>query len=144
MSFFSLKMRCFLFVWGLVMLFLSAVATYAGISSVLGYISFPPVVVYSTGMVALFFSFFIVLPLSLAGFYSSLKGVRLPEHESRLLFKLFMGVFVFSVLFSFSFKLFYVSMLRNNDYIVCKGIPSGWMPGMATRYAINDVLCHKS
>lgn len=140
---FLVKMRLFLLLWGMSMLLLSVSATYAGVSSVLEYLSFPPVVIYAAGMIALLFSFFIILPLSLAAFYSSVKGGRLPERKARLLFRIFVGCVIASVLFAFLFKFFYVSELKEREYVACKGIPSGWMPAMATKYAINEALCHE-
>lgn len=41
------------------------------------------------------------------------------------------------------FSLAYTNNLSERGYIKCQGIPSGWMPGMATKYAINEDLCLK-
>lgn len=37
----------------------------------------------------------------------------------------------------------YTNILSERGYIKCQGIPSGWMPGMATKYAISKELCSK-
>lgn len=42
-----------------------------------------------------------------------------------------------------SFPHMYKNNLQKRGYIACNGVPSGWMPGMATKYAINESLCHK-
>ena len=41
------------------------------------------------------------------------------------------------------FSLRYTNSLSERGYIRCQGIPSGWMPGMATKYALNKELCLK-
>ncbi|WP_052184385.1 DUF1240 domain-containing protein [Rahnella aquatilis] len=50
---------------------------------------------------------------------------------------------VFSLFLSISLSLGYVSALKNKGYISCPGIPSGWMPGTATKYAFSGDLCRK-
>lgn len=41
------------------------------------------------------------------------------------------------------FSLTYTNSLSERGYIKCKGIPSGWMPGMATKYVTSEALCLK-
>ncbi|RYJ12641.1 hypothetical protein C5Y41_19365 [Rahnella variigena] len=40
-----------------------------------------------------------------------------------------------------SFSMMYKKNLENRGYIECKGTPSGWTPGMATKYALNKSYC---
>jgi len=40
-----------------------------------------------------------------------------------------------------SFSMMYKKSLENRGYIECKGTPSGWTPGMATKYALNKSYC---
>jgi hypothetical protein len=42
-----------------------------------------------------------------------------------------------------TFPLMYKNNLQKRGYIACKGVPSGWMPGMATKYVINEQLCQQ-
>lgn len=144
MNVFTLKMRVFLLFWSVIMLALSIGATYAGVSSFLEYLLFPELVVYSTGMIALVFSFVIILPLCLAGFYSSVKGQRLSESKGLCLFRLFIGGVVVSIAVAFSFKFYYLYELKDRGYVACQGIPAGWMPGMAKQYVTNSSLCYKN
>nr|SHO17372.1 Putative uncharacterized protein [Moritella viscosa] len=43
----------------------------------------------------------------------------------------------------FLFDLFYIGELESKGYITCKGVPSGWTPGMGTQYVLDLSLCDK-
>ncbi|WP_370967627.1 hypothetical protein [Enterobacter wuhouensis] len=143
MKMFTLKIRVFLLLWSTVMLVLSAGGTYAGLLSLMEYLSFPAVVIFSAGMIALVFSFLIILPLCIAGFYSSTKGIRISEGKGIYLFRWFIYALVSSIVMCFVFKLYYQHELDVRKYIVCDGVPSGWMPGMASKYALEQAMCYK-
>lgn len=51
-------------------------------------------------------------------------------------------VFVFALSCSISFG--YLSVLKNKGYILCSGVPSGWMPGTASKYVLDKNLCFNS
>ena len=57
--------------------------------------------------------------------------------------KIIIFSFLFSLIISFTFSYGYGTYLKSNGFTQCRGIPSGWMPGMATKYAISKELCLK-
>ncbi|RJT49876.1 hypothetical protein D6D38_22615, partial [Rahnella variigena] len=59
------------------------------------------------------------------------------------LMPIFKCLCVISLYLSISLSVGYVSVLKNKGYISCPGIPSGWMPGTATKYAFSGDLCRK-
>lgn len=125
------------------MLALSAGASWVGLLSLREYLAFPQVVVFSTGAICLIFSCMVILPLTLAGFYTAVKGQRLPEKKSYRLFRWFIGGLIIAVVSGFTFKFYYQYQLKERGYAACKGIPTGWMPGLSTKYALNDALCRQ-
>lgn len=42
------------------------------------------------------------------------------------------------------YSVFYPTVLVKKGYLRCSGIPSGWMPGTATRYVRDSTLCNVS
>ncbi|HHL2502158.1 TPA: hypothetical protein ACQ301_004280 [Yersinia enterocolitica] len=56
--------------------------------------------------------------------------------------KIIIFSFLFSLIISFVFSYGYGTYLKNNGFTQCSGIPSGWMPGMATKYAKSESLCY--
>lgn len=42
------------------------------------------------------------------------------------------------------YSVFYPTVLVKKGYLRCSGIPSGWMPGTATRYVRDSSLCNVS
>lgn len=55
----------------------------------------------------------------------------------------FKYVCVLAIVLSVSLSLGYVTALKDKGYVACKGIPSGWTPGSATKYVVNEQLCHQ-
>ena len=48
------------------------------------------------------------------------------------------------VIIGFMYSVCYPAVLVKKGYLRCSGIPSGWMPGMATRYVRDLSLCRVS
>ena len=42
------------------------------------------------------------------------------------------------------FSSIYKKELLSRNYIACSGIPSGWMPGLATKYVKEKTSCKKN
>lgn len=57
--------------------------------------------------------------------------------------KIIIFSFLFSLIISFTFSYGYGTYLKSNGFTQCRGIPSGWTPGMATKYATSETLCLK-
>lgn len=126
-----------------ILLSLSVTAGYFGIYEILGYLKFDDKITFSW-VTSLLLAIPIIFFFPLAWFFILfIKGYDIATNiiNRAIPFFKFMciGVLIFSFLFSYG----YVSILNGKGYIQCKGIPSGWMPGMATKYAINEDLCSK-
>ncbi len=48
------------------------------------------------------------------------------------------------VIIGVMYSVFYPTVLVKKGYLRCSGIPSGWMPGTATRYVRDSSLCNVS
>lgn len=141
---FPLSTRVVLLTWSIIIWVLSLLASYIGYVSTKEYLAFPDAMTYSTGLVSLTLSAFIMLPFCLSGIYGSIKGQRMNDkHQKVAMMIILSGVFL-SLIYGFSFKVFFISSMNNKGYYSCSGIPTGWMPGMATKYVINKDLCNKN
>lgn len=141
---FSLAVRVMLLTWSVILWILSLFASYIGYISTKEYLAFPDVMTYSTGIISLTLSAFIMLPFCLSGIYCFLKGQRMNDKYQRAAMIIILsGVFI-SIIYGFAFKVFFVSKVNDKGYYSCTGIPTGWMPGMATKYVINKDLCNKN
>ncbi|WP_227732024.1 hypothetical protein [Yersinia proxima] len=116
---------------------------YFSIQELIGYFKFHDVIIYSwMDCFALFFSF-VVLLFSIYPGYVALHGSPIPECKSKSAYKIILILFVMSLGVPIVFSFIYVSKIESKGYIQCQGIPSGWMPGMATKYALSEELCLK-
>lgn len=50
-------------------------------------------------------------------------------------------ILLLSLVILVSFPLIYVNSLERKGYVACKGIPSGYMPGMGKQYVTDISLC---
>ncbi|WP_198138730.1 DUF1240 domain-containing protein [Erwinia typographi] len=123
---------------------LSLFASYIGYISTKEYLAFPDVLTYSTGLVSLSLSSFIMFPFCLSGIYGFLKGQRMNDKYQKVAMMTILSGVLLSIVYGFSFKVFFISNINGRGYYSCAGIPSGWMPGMATKYVINKNLCNKN
>ncbi|MEY8711631.1 hypothetical protein [Mangrovibacter phragmitis] len=116
---------------------------YIALDSVVLYFSFPPAFVFSSFTIYGFTIFLMVIPLAFLSFFPVFFG-RLASLSIQKNISLFIFVcFFFFIMLQIVFKLYFESELEHKGYIACRGIPSGWMPGMATKYVTNEVLCSK-
>ena len=51
--------------------------------------------------------------------------------------------FLLSLIITFIYSYGYGIYLEKIGFIQCDGISSGWIPGMATKYAKNEALCYQ-
>ena len=50
-------------------------------------------------------------------------------------------ILIISLVILFSFPFVYVNILYSKGYVACKGIPSGYMPGVGKQYVTDLSLC---
>lgn len=128
----------------LILMSISFLSLYFWIDEVLEYLRFKDVILFSWMSVSLFF---IPLTLLFPTYWFVLS--LLFEHdvafnkENRVI-PYFKWVCIFSIITSILISFSYVSILKCEGYDSCKSIPSGWMPGMATKYVISKELCNKN
>lgn len=118
-------------------------ACYFSIQKLIKYFKFHDLIIYSwMDCFALLFSFVIFL-FSIYPSYVAFYGVPIPTDKSRGIYKIALVFFAISLVSPIVFSFIYISKIESKGYIQCQGIPSGWMPGMATKYALNKELCLK-
>ncbi|HHL2502004.1 TPA: DUF1240 domain-containing protein [Yersinia enterocolitica] len=116
---------------------------YFSIQELIEYFKFHDVIIYSwMDCFALVFSFVVFL-FSIYPIHVSIYGMPIPPDKSRAIYKLVLIIFAVSLVIPIAFSFFYVSKIESKGYIQCQGIPSGWMPGMATKYVTSEALCLK-
>lgn len=128
----------------LILMSISFLSLYFWIDEVLEYLRFKDVILFSWMSVSLFF---IPLTLLFPTYWFVLSLIF--EHDVALskvnrVIPYFKWVCIFSIITSIMISFSYVSTLKYKGYASCKGIPSGWMPGMATKYVISKELCNKN
>lgn len=128
----------------LILMSISILSLYLWIDELSGYLKFKDVIIFSWMSVSLFF-IPLTLPFPTYWFYSFLVfGHDVALVKVNRVITYFKWVCIFSIITSILMSFFYVSTLKYKGYTTCKGIPSGWMPGMATKYVISKDLCNKN
>lgn len=114
--------------------------SYLGIFKLREYLSYPDVVNFSFWLTfaAAFFSFF--SPLLAMIFPVIFTGEQITVTSGKKLLKTTFIILRLTVLGMFIFSERYTTSLMHKGYTECQGIPSGWMPGMAKKYAIEPSL----
>jgi len=141
----TLKRRIAIFC-GFLFLFvpLGCGGVYLSIDSLMLYFSYPNSFVFSSLVIYGITLFLILLPLSFLSFYPVFLG-RLASLSIQKKIEVFIFIcFSFSIIFQCGFGIYFSNNLEKRGYIACRGIPSGWMPGMATKYVTNEALCSKN
>ncbi|MFC7777023.1 hypothetical protein ACFQW4_08090 [Pantoea sp. GCM10028869] len=125
--------------------FIMAIADfYFSFQSVTNYLILPPTVVYSwIGCFSFLFSITLI-SVSLAPGYVAIYGVGMPDIAMKYLGRVIVITFVFALVGAFIFSAWYKSELEDKGYKKCVGIPSGWMPGTAERYTLDESICKLS
>ena len=85
--------------------------------------------------------FYSLSSFSLAPGYVVIYGEQMAMGKLKAFYKIIFIYFVISLVIPILFSFFYLKKIEYKGYVQCNGIPSGWMPGMATKYAISEELC---
>lgn len=125
----------------LFVILIGMVTLYFSFQSIDEYFKYTNVIVYSwLGCFAFIFSFVMIL-LSYFPGYVILHGVKIPPEKSKKVYRCITVIFIISFVFPALFSVFYINKIEAKGYVRCKGVPKGWMPAMATKYAINTKFC---
>lgn len=73
--------------------------------------------------------------------YVAINGKPMDIDCQRKISKALLYLFILAISGTVVFSFTYVSTLESKGYTKCTGIPSGWLPGTAVKYAVVDTLC---
>ncbi|MEL2650905.1 DUF1240 domain-containing protein, partial [Escherichia coli] len=102
------------------------------------------IIVYSWGYVLIVFLPFTLYVMSFEILFFAISGRRLSKVTMVRLWLIIKIIIAFSICAVLIFSSFYKKELLSRNYIACNGIPSGWMPGLATKYVKEKSLCKKN
>ena len=102
------------------------------------------IIVYSWGYVLIVFLPFTLYVMSFEILFFAISGRRLSKVTMVCLWLIIKIIIVFSICAMLIFSSIYKKELLSRNYIACSGIPSGWMPGLATKYVKEKSLCEKN
>jgi hypothetical protein len=115
--------------------------SYLGIFKLHEYLSYPDVINFSFWVVFAAAFFFFFSPLLAMIFPVIVTGKQITVTLGKKLLKTTFIILGLTVLGMFIFSEIYATSLMHKGYTECQGSPSGWMPGMAKKYAIEPSLC---
>ena len=101
------------------------------------------IIVYSWGYMLIIFLPFTLYVMSFEILFFAISGRRLSKVTMVRLWLIIKIIIAFSICEVLIFSSFYKKELLSRNYIACSGIPSGWMPGLATKYVKEKSLCEK-
>ena len=102
------------------------------------------IIVYSWGYILIIFLPFTLYVMSFEILFFAISGRRLSKVTMVRLWLIIKIIIAFSICAVLIFSSFYKKELLSRNYIACNGIPSGWMPGLATKYVKEKSLCKKN
>jgi hypothetical protein len=137
-----MKQRFLSFLGFLLFLTLSMAVFYTGLYLLSSYAKYEPVIVFSPWSIfaILFPLFFMPYAIMLIPVFT--KGESISTHAGKVLIKISLLFILLTLIGMISFSMIYKSTLENRGYTQCRGIPSGWTPGMATKYALDISKCN--
>jgi len=138
---YPLKQRVIAFFGVVFFLAISVGISYLGIFKLREYLSYPDVVNFSFWVTFAAAFFFFFSPLLAMIFPVIFTGKQISIVSGKKLLKTTFIILGVTVLGMFIFSERYTASLMHKGYTECQGIPSGWMPGMAKKYAIEPSLC---
>ncbi len=138
---YPLKQRVIAFFGAIFFLAISVGISYLGIFKLREYLSYPEVVNFSFWVTFAAAFFFFFSPLLAMIFPVIFTGKQITVTSGKKLLKTTFIVLGLTVLGMFIFQEKYTTSLMHKGYTECQGIPSGWMHGMAKKYAIEPSLC---
>jgi hypothetical protein len=138
---YPLKQRVIAFFGVVFFLTISVGISYLGIFKLREYLSYPDVVDFSFWVTFAAAFFFFFSPLLAMIFPVIFTGKQITIASGKKLLKTTFIILGLTVLGMSIFSKRYTASLMHKGYTECQGIPSGWMPGMAQKYAIEPSLC---
>ncbi|WP_213239542.1 hypothetical protein [Citrobacter braakii] len=137
----SFKQRVIAFAGVAFFMWLAAGISYLGMYKITEYLSYPDVVTFSFRVFFAAAFLFFFTPLLTMLFPVIFTGKQISVTSGKRLLKAVFIILGLTVLGMFIFSERYTASLVDKGYTECRGGPSGWMPGMAKKYAIEPSLC---
>ncbi|EFM2132640.1 DUF1240 domain-containing protein [Escherichia coli] len=136
----KLKLTCgaiFIFFYPQLLFFFGCYATYE-------LFLWNDIIVYSWGYMLIIFLPFTLYVMSFEILFFAISGRRLSKVTMVRLWLIIKVIIAFSICAMLIFSSIYKKELLSRNYIACSGIPSGWMPGLATKYVKEKTSCEKN
>jgi len=140
---FSFINRFWFVFFDLMLVLITVLSFYFGIERFFNYFSYPDFFVFSVFSVFSILFFIISIPILILSFSPICIGFQSSIEFQKKIAKCIIFGLCLIVLSSLLFNCYYIREVSNKGYIKCNGIPSGWMPGMAIKYATSEQLCSK-
>ncbi|WP_188475444.1 hypothetical protein [Hafnia psychrotolerans] len=138
-----MKQRFFSFLGFLLFSGLSSSIFYAGLYLLSSYQKYNSVVVYSIWSIfAILFPLFF-MPYALMLIPAFIQGRSISSKSGKILIRISLFFLAATLIGMISFSIIFKNTLKNRGYIECQGVPSGWTPGMATKYTLDISNCNK-
>ncbi|MGP9437653.1 hypothetical protein ACT3RR_19710 [Ewingella sp. AOP8-B2-18] len=112
-----------------------------GISRIRERISSSEVILVSKFDFVIPFASLVFFLVSVPAIYFFIKNRTMKNASLALLTKSIFISFITALVLGFLINSINVNYLEKKGYVQCKGIPTGWTPGTATEYALNEGLC---
>lgn len=143
MTKFSLSRRIFFIFFDLGLALITLTSFYFGLKRIGVYLSYPDVFVFSIFSVFSVLFFIISIPVIALSISPIFTGEQASIYfQIKMASVIKFGVLAI-VLLSIAFNVIYTNKIRDDGYVKCHGVPSGWMPGMATKYSMAEHLCNQ-
>ena len=105
------------------------------------YLKFKDVIVFSWMSVSLIFIPIIFYFPIYWFFADSIYDKKIALEKTTKIMPYFKVAIIFSITLCLCISVGFTLTLKEKGYVICKGIPSGWTPGTATKYAKDISHC---
>lgn len=143
MEVFNFKKRLFFVFFDISLLLITFLSVYFGVNRLITYLLYPDVIVFSFFTVFSILFFLLTMPIIALSVNPIGKGRQANIVFQKNMAKTIILGLLFIIISTILFNVIFTNNLNKEGYIKCRGIPSGWMPGMAVKYALSEELCMK-
>lgn len=140
----TLKQRIIVF-FGILFVFIpfSVFIFWLGLDTLIDNLNFSSSLFFSWQTILTLFSPFIFVPIIIMGLPVLFLGKDLPMKYTVPLIRIMIWGCVLAVFVAVLYAFYFTNELERRGYVPCRGIPSGYMPGMGKQYVTDLSLCNK-
>lgn len=143
MEVFNFKKRLFFVFFDICLLLITFLSVYFGVNRLITYLLHSDVIVFSFFTVFSILFFLLTIPVIALSVSPIVKGRQADIVFQKKMAQAIISGLIFIIISTIVFNVIFTNNLKKEGYIKCRGIPSGWMPGMAIKYALSEELCMK-